>query len=369
MTNGESPAVVTSETDVTPELLEKLVIGGDLSELTTPQRLEYYAALCRSLHLNPLSRPFQYLNLNGKLVLYATRDCGDQIRYQKHMSVRIVSREQIGEVYVVTAQGTLPDGRSDESTGAVFVGKVSGDALANLLMKAETKAKRRVTLALAGLGFLDESEVEGIPRIIQPATRPLTSAPPPPAPTSAPAEAIAEALLDDAAEGLTREAQEARDFLLQQISEAVTTAFPGNTVEAKRGRTGLLLEAFHVTARSQLLGLPLEALRTGYATLQTLVPGSGGAEARGSGGAGGAEETRSGGDEDAPAPPRPSPSAPVPTGAVMQQWYRLSKRAMAAGLSAAQYDALRAQDDYAAALAAVDAAAEGQGRGGEAADG
>jgi len=30
------------------------------------------------------------------------------------------------------------------------------------MMKAETKAKRRVTLAICGLGFLDESEVDSI---------------------------------------------------------------------------------------------------------------------------------------------------------------------------------------------------------------
>jgi hypothetical protein len=32
-------------------------------------------------------------------------------------------------------------------------------------MKAETKAKRRVTLSLAGLGWLDETELETIPQV------------------------------------------------------------------------------------------------------------------------------------------------------------------------------------------------------------
>ena len=41
---------------------------------------------------------------------------------------------------------------------------LKGDALANALMKAETKAKRRVTLSIAGLGWLDETELETIPR-------------------------------------------------------------------------------------------------------------------------------------------------------------------------------------------------------------
>ena len=37
-------------------------------------------------------------------------------------------------------------------------------ALANAIMKTETKAKRRATLSICGLGFLDESEIETIPR-------------------------------------------------------------------------------------------------------------------------------------------------------------------------------------------------------------
>jgi len=34
---------------------------------------------------------------------------------------------------------------------------------ANAIMKCETKAKRRVTLSICGLGFLDETEVDSIP--------------------------------------------------------------------------------------------------------------------------------------------------------------------------------------------------------------
>jgi hypothetical protein len=69
----------------------------------------------------------------------------------------------VDEIYVVTARATLPDGRCDESIGAVFLGQAQGEARANLLMKAESKAKRRVTLSLCGLAVLDELEVETIP--------------------------------------------------------------------------------------------------------------------------------------------------------------------------------------------------------------
>jgi hypothetical protein len=70
----------------------------------------------------------------------------------------------MSDIYVVTARAKDRQGREDESTGAVTVGNLRGDALANALMKAETKAKRRVTLSIAGLGWLDETELETIPQ-------------------------------------------------------------------------------------------------------------------------------------------------------------------------------------------------------------
>jgi hypothetical protein len=51
----------------------------------------------------------------------------------------------------------------DAAKGAVSVQGLKGEALANALMKAETKAKRRATLSICGLGFLDETEIEDIP--------------------------------------------------------------------------------------------------------------------------------------------------------------------------------------------------------------
>jgi hypothetical protein len=54
-------------------------------------------------------------------------------------------------------------GRTDAAKGAVNISGLKGEALANALMKAETKAKRRATLSICGLGFLDETEVEDIP--------------------------------------------------------------------------------------------------------------------------------------------------------------------------------------------------------------
>jgi hypothetical protein len=160
----ESTALAAPAQYLPTDVVEKVVLGGDLSELNAAQRAEYYSAVCRSLGLNPLTKPFEYLTLNGKLRLYALRDCADQLRRLHGISIYIANRERLSDIYVVTARARDRQGREDESTGAVPLGNLRGDALANALMKAETKAKRRVTLSIAGLGWLDETEVETIPQ-------------------------------------------------------------------------------------------------------------------------------------------------------------------------------------------------------------
>jgi hypothetical protein len=144
-------------------LLEQVIAQGNLANLTPAQRTSYYGKLCASLNLNPLTRPFEYLTLSGKLVLYARKDATDQLRAKRGVSLAITARETIGDLYVVTARATLPNGRADEEIGAVPIAGLKGEMLANAYMKASTKAKRRVTLSICGLGMLDESEVDSIP--------------------------------------------------------------------------------------------------------------------------------------------------------------------------------------------------------------
>jgi hypothetical protein len=146
--------------EVLGSAIEQVLIAGDLSKLTSEQRVSYYNKVCESLGLNPLTRPFEYITLSGKLTFYARKDCTEQLRNSRKVSVGIVSREVTEGVYVVTAHASDASGRSDESIGAVPIDKLTGEARANAFMKAETKAKRRVTLSFCGLGMLDETETE-----------------------------------------------------------------------------------------------------------------------------------------------------------------------------------------------------------------
>lgn len=163
MNDLETMSAKSKAYTVNQSLQEKALIGGNLADLSPSERLNYYGAICESLGLNPLTRPFEYITLNGKLTLYARKDCTEQLRNSREISIKIVSRELIDGVFIVTSQATNAKGRSDESIGAVPLANLQGDAKANAMMKAETKSKRRVTLSFCGLGVLDESEIDSIP--------------------------------------------------------------------------------------------------------------------------------------------------------------------------------------------------------------
>jgi hypothetical protein len=145
------------------ELIEQVVMQGDLSKLNPKQRVMYYNKVCESTGLNPLTRPFDYITLNGKLTLYARKDATEQLRQLKGISITKLEARVVEDLYIVTATAVTSDGRQDQATGAVCIGNLKGEQRANGIMKAETKAKRRVTLSIAGMGFTDESEVDTIP--------------------------------------------------------------------------------------------------------------------------------------------------------------------------------------------------------------
>lgn len=146
-------------------IANQLILQGDLSKLSAGDKVRYYNGYCERMGLDPFTKPFDILRLNGKEVLYCTRSGTQQLNKLHKVSHLITSRDTNAEagVYIVTSKASLPDGRCTESIGAVNIAGLKGEAYANAIMKAETKAKRRATLDLLGLGVLDESEAESIP--------------------------------------------------------------------------------------------------------------------------------------------------------------------------------------------------------------
>lgn len=146
------------------ELLEKVIIQNDLSGLTPIEKVQHIKNVCNSLGLNPLTKPIQLLKFQGKEIPYVTKDATEQLRKINKVSISIQDTKMINsDVYIVVVEASTPDGRKDSSTGAISIKDLKGDALCNAMLKAETKAKRRATLSICGLGFIDESEADSIP--------------------------------------------------------------------------------------------------------------------------------------------------------------------------------------------------------------
>ena len=154
-----APAVITPG-----EIMEQVLIKGDLKNLSEGERARYYTRVCESVKLNPLTKPFEYITLNGKLTLYARKDATDQLRTIHKVSVVESTQEELAEekIYIVVTKVQNGEGRTDIARGAVSLAGLKGEALANQIMKCETKSKRRATLSICGLGFLDETEIEDI---------------------------------------------------------------------------------------------------------------------------------------------------------------------------------------------------------------
>jgi hypothetical protein len=131
-----------SKPNTTEAAIEKVVLKGDLNGLTPVERVQYNFALCRSLGLNPLTHPIDYLEEQGKLKIYINAIGVAQLRERHGISTAIVRSQKDDEFIYTTARATNRNGRSEEATAVVSLhdkyGKpLTGTAKANAIMKAE----------------------------------------------------------------------------------------------------------------------------------------------------------------------------------------------------------------------------------------
>ena len=152
--------VMAEQNNISGALMEKVILGNDLSGLTSIEKVQYINGICRTLGLNPATNPIKIMKFQNKEIPYCSKDGTEQLRKNHNVSINNIETKIIEGIYIVTAQASTPDGRNDSSTGVISIKGLVGDALANAMMKAETKAKRRVTLSICGLGFASEEELE-----------------------------------------------------------------------------------------------------------------------------------------------------------------------------------------------------------------
>lgn len=158
--NNQQPIVPALDDRV----LEDVIVRGDIAKLQPRERLLYYKAECAAYGLDWRKRPFEYVEIDGRLVLYAGKRTADQLAHVHRLSQEILDERMLdGGIYLVRVRVTSPDGRSTVRTGAVALENLRGLQRANAILRCETKAFRRAVLAHCGLGVLDETEIDDIP--------------------------------------------------------------------------------------------------------------------------------------------------------------------------------------------------------------
>lgn len=155
--------LVALDHDAASAALEHILATGDLAKLSAKQRVGYYLALCAKLDLASESRPFDWLTLDGRLVLYPNKSCAEQLRRRHQISVRMTRRERVGDLFVCEVEGTRPNGQADFASKYVPLKDGKGNVLgprdlANAYAKAETGAKRRLTFSMVGLAAVPDVE-------------------------------------------------------------------------------------------------------------------------------------------------------------------------------------------------------------------
>jgi hypothetical protein len=152
---GRSALVATEARSAITEA----VLKGNLKGLPPELKANYYSAVCQSIGLNPATKPFDFIDMQGKEVLYPGKNCTDQLRSLRGISLSGPKITYDGSLIFVEITATDRKGRTDTDFGILDTSAGLNKSLsrADAILKAITKAKRRVTLSICGLGYLDDA--------------------------------------------------------------------------------------------------------------------------------------------------------------------------------------------------------------------
>jgi len=177
--NDETNALATITADdiirADPAIARAAVVHmlgtGDYSKLSDDQRAQLHLQMCTSLGVNPLTRPFEWIEFydpetrGKKLTLYPKSSLADQLSYVHRIRVRTVEEKMVGTLYKLVLEGTMPDGRSETNVAYLDMvdreGKpLRGQRHGNGLMKARTKCKRRLIFGMVGMSMPDRDSLQ-----------------------------------------------------------------------------------------------------------------------------------------------------------------------------------------------------------------
>lgn len=143
------------------EALVKATLSQDWGRTNDQVKVRFIAHLCNQLSIPAVMNPFIFIKTKNGQKLYTPSEGAYLIASKNRISTKIKDRsyDKERQIYSVTVECSTPDGRTSEDIGHMFLGGLQGENLANAMMKAETKAKRRAILSTVGLSVLTEDAI------------------------------------------------------------------------------------------------------------------------------------------------------------------------------------------------------------------
>ena len=84
-------------------IIERVIAAGDLKQLKPEERNSYYLAVCRSLSLNPLTRPLEYITLTASSCSTPGRIAPEQLRKLHGVSIVKLETNTVDGVFEAMA--------------------------------------------------------------------------------------------------------------------------------------------------------------------------------------------------------------------------------------------------------------------------
>ena len=172
------PKKTTQEATVTEEktngdfqkLMEKDVVldkgiqdvltkdAGRCDRLNEEQRADYINYLCGKIGIDPTFRPVDLIKTKNGIKPYLNKGASELIRDIRKISIDDMQIKDVNGMWVATCRVRNAEGRCDTDIGVCLKDGTSASPMNqnDSLMKAVTKAKRRATLSMCGLGAIIE---------------------------------------------------------------------------------------------------------------------------------------------------------------------------------------------------------------------
>jgi len=132
--------------------------GGRCDQLNIDQQAEYKIYLCAKIGVSPTLQPIDLIPTKNGLRPYLNKGAAELIRDTRKISIADIEVSEKNGMFVAVCKVRGLNGRIDCDMGACPLNGTEKSPMApyNSLMKAVTKAKRRATLSMCGLGAIIE---------------------------------------------------------------------------------------------------------------------------------------------------------------------------------------------------------------------